>query len=189
MRRRFSFVQLQPHLPFALHTADAIRDMRWQPNDPPLITDGSADRLFDPPARIRPKAASTPPIESIHRLHESEVALLNEVQECQSTPGKLLGDTDYEAQIGANHVCASLVGVESVGPECSLRLRRLLGPSEEGCFAARRLPAFAASALLDPLRQGDFLRRCETREPAHFGEIATHQIIIARFSLPILPGF
>jgi hypothetical protein len=177
---RFSAMQLSPRLSQALHTTDAVRDMRWQPYDPPLIANGAADRLFDPPAGICPKAASPPPIESIHCLHEPEVPLLDQVQQRQAPPGKLFGDTHHEAQIGTNHVCASLLSVEAVNPQRALRLRCLLGVLVLGRSMAGRMLACPPSALLDSLGQSDFLQRCQASITSHFGKVAAHQVCIAR---------
>ena len=68
-----------------------------------LIGDGSRNRLPDPPGRVRRELVSAPVLELVHCLHQTDVSLLNQIQELQPAVGVLLRDRDDEAQVGLHH--------------------------------------------------------------------------------------
>src|SRR3546814_4332917 len=49
-----------------------------------LIGDGAGDRLPDPPGRVGAELVATAIFELVDRLHQADIALLNQVQELQA---------------------------------------------------------------------------------------------------------
>jgi hypothetical protein len=68
-----------------------------------LIRDRARDRLTDPPRRIGRELVAAAVFELVDRLHQADVAFLNEIEELQAAVGVFLGDGDDEAQVGLHH--------------------------------------------------------------------------------------
>jgi len=49
-----------------------------------LVGDGTGDRLANPPRRVGREFVTTPPFELVDRLHQTDIAFLNEVKELQA---------------------------------------------------------------------------------------------------------
>src|SRR5215469_14644178 len=64
-----------------------------------LIGDGARDGLPDPPRRVGAELVPALVLELVDRLHEADVALLDQVQELQAAVRVLLRDADDEAQV------------------------------------------------------------------------------------------
>src|SRR5262249_59545428 len=60
---------------------------------------GASDRLADPPRRIRGELEAAAVLEPVHRLHEPDVSLLDEVQQAQIAAQIALGDGHHEAKV------------------------------------------------------------------------------------------
>jgi len=69
---------------------------------------GAGNRLADPPGRICGELVATAVFELVHRLHQADIAFLNEVEELQAAIGVLLGDGYHQAQIGFHHFLLGL---------------------------------------------------------------------------------
>ncbi len=69
-----------------------------------LVGDRAGDGLPDPPCRIGRELVAAAVLELVDRLHQADVALLDEVQELQAAVRVLLGDGDHEAQVGLDHL-------------------------------------------------------------------------------------
>ena len=69
-----------------------------------LVGDRARDRLPNPPCRIGREFIATAIFELIHRLHQTDIPLLNEVQELQAAIGVFLRDRDHEAEVGLHHL-------------------------------------------------------------------------------------
>jgi uncharacterized membrane protein len=65
-----------------------------------LIGDRPRDRLPHPPGGVGGELIAAPVLELIHRLHQTDVAFLDQIQELQAAVGISLGDADHQAQIG-----------------------------------------------------------------------------------------
>ena len=50
-------------------------------------------------------------LELVHRLHEADVVLLDEVQKLQAAVRVLLGDRDHEAEVGIDELLLRLLGL------------------------------------------------------------------------------
>ncbi len=59
-----------------------------------LVRDGAGDGLTDPPGGIGREFVTATVLELVDRLHEADVALLDEVEELKTAVGVLLGDGD-----------------------------------------------------------------------------------------------
>ena len=68
-----------------------------------LIGDGAGDGLANPPGGIGREFVAAAIFELIDRLHQADIAFLDQVQELQAAIGVFLGDGDHEAQIGLDH--------------------------------------------------------------------------------------
>ncbi len=78
--------------------------MHWNTNGARLVGDRARDRLTDPPGRIGRKLVAAAVFELVHRLHQADVAFLDQVEELQSAVGVLLGDRNHQAQVGLGHL-------------------------------------------------------------------------------------
>jgi hypothetical protein len=74
-----------------------------------LISDSTSDSLTDPPGCIGRKLESSIWIEFINCSEKSYIALLDEIEESESTTHILLGDRYDESEIGFCETLASLL--------------------------------------------------------------------------------
>src|SRR5690606_7142064 len=65
-----------------------------------LVSDRSRDGLPDPPGAVRAELVAALVLELVDRLHQADVAFLNQVEELQPAVCILLGDRDHEPQVG-----------------------------------------------------------------------------------------
>ena len=75
-----------------------------------LVRNGARDRLAHPPGRVRRKLVAAPVVELIHRLHQADVAFLDQIQELQAAVGISLGDRDHQPQIGLDQLLLGDLG-------------------------------------------------------------------------------
>ena len=68
-----------------------------------LVGDRAGDRLADPPGRVGREFVAAAIFELIDRLHQADIAFLDEVEELQAAVGVFLGDRDDEAEVGLDH--------------------------------------------------------------------------------------
>ena len=66
------------------------------------------DRLANPPRRIGRELVAAAVFELIDRLHQADVAFLDQIEELQAAVGVFLGDRDDEAQVGFDHFLLGL---------------------------------------------------------------------------------
>src|SRR5215471_8507855 len=78
---------------------------------PGLVRDRARDRLADPPRRIGRELVAAAVLELLDRLHETDVALLDEVEKLEPAVRVLLGDRDDEAQVRDDQLVLGLVGL------------------------------------------------------------------------------
>src|ERR687890_819362 len=65
----------------------------------PLVPEGALDRLADPPRRVRREAIALLGVELLYRLHQSDVALLDQVLQGKALPTVLPGHGDGQPQV------------------------------------------------------------------------------------------
>src|SRR5712672_2734514 len=73
-----------------------------------LIGERAADRLPDPPRRVGRELVAAAVLELVDRLHQADVALLDQIEELQAAVGVFLRDRDDEAEIGLHHLLLGL---------------------------------------------------------------------------------
>jgi hypothetical protein len=76
-----------------------------------LVGDRTGDGLADPPGGIGGKLVAAAVLELVHRLHQADVAFLDQVEELQAAVGVFLGDGDDKAQVGLDHFLLGAGGV------------------------------------------------------------------------------
>ncbi len=75
-----------------------------------LVGDRAGDRLADPPGGIGREFVAAAVFELIDRLHQADIAFLDQIEELQAAVGVFLGDGDDEAQIGLDHFLLGAAG-------------------------------------------------------------------------------
>ena len=78
-----------------------------------MISHSAGDGLADPPRCIRGELEALGVIELLHRADESQVALLDQVQQGHSAAGVALGQGDHEAQVCFQQVGARCLAFAS----------------------------------------------------------------------------
>src|ERR671921_1467424 len=97
--RRGSF-QLSPKLVVgAGHLAHLLAYVDGNPDGPPLFSNRTLHRLTYPPRSIGGEPKAPVGVELPNRLHKTDVALLDQIFEGQTTPTRLLGYRDNKPQV------------------------------------------------------------------------------------------
>ncbi len=65
-----------------------------------LVGDGASDGLPNPPGGVGGELVAAAVFELVHRLHQAEVAFLDQVKELKAAVGVFLGDGNHQAQVG-----------------------------------------------------------------------------------------
>src|SRR6185369_3332632 len=91
-----------------VHLVDRLDHVDRDADRARLVGDRARDRLADPPRRVGRKLVAAAVFELVDRLHQADVAFLDQVEELEAPVGVLLGDRDHEAQVGLDHL---LLGV------------------------------------------------------------------------------
>jgi len=93
--------------------------------------EGTADRLFDPPASVGAEADIPLGIEAVDRFHQAEVSFGNKIEEGETAVVVIGGEFYNEAEVGFDHELArgGITTADAFGEG------DLLGAIEEGGFA------------------------------------------------------
>ena len=110
-----------------LDPVDALHQMHRDADGAPLIRNGAGDGLTDPPGCIGGELEAPLRLKLFSSLHQAEVALLNEIQKRQSTPGVALGYRYHQPQVC---LAQSAAGICIPGPG-SLCQRHLLSGGQQ----------------------------------------------------------
>ena len=97
-----------------------------------LVGDRAGDRLADPPGRVGRELVAAAVLELVDRLHQADIAFLDQVEELQAAVGVFLGDGDHEAQVGLDHFLLGVAGL-------ALALLHLVDDAAELADRDRRL--------------------------------------------------
>jgi len=108
-------------------------------------------------------------VELLDSAHQADVALLHQIHHRQTVRGVLLGDADYQAQIGLDKM---LAGIAAMGID-PLELEMLVGRAI--LFPVESLAGNIAH--LHTLRQVDFLLSSEQRYLSDLLQIHSYRIV------------
>src|SRR3974390_1824329 len=111
LRRRLAANLVEYLPPRAQNLVDDLDHVNGYADGARLIRERAADRLPDPPGGVGGKLVSAPILELVDRLHQADVALLDQVEELQAAVGVFFRDRDDEAQIGLDHFLLGLTGL------------------------------------------------------------------------------
>src|SRR5512135_1037585 len=75
-----------------------------------LLGDVTANRLADPPGGVGAELEATGGVKLGDCPQQAQVALLDQVQEGNAAPQVALGNTDDQAQVGADQGCVGFFG-------------------------------------------------------------------------------
>ena len=75
--------------------ADFIHEVNRQPDGLALVGQGAFDRLLDPPRSISAQLAALFRVETLHRFHQTDIALGNEVQKGKPVIAEVVGNLDH----------------------------------------------------------------------------------------------
>ncbi len=76
-----------------------------------LVGDRAGDGLPDPPGGVGRELVAAAVLELVDRLHQADVAFLDQVQELQAAVGVFLGDGDHQAQVRLDHLLLGLTSL------------------------------------------------------------------------------
>src|SRR6266571_2078662 len=83
--------------------------MDGEANRPRLVPDGAENRLADPPGRVGRELEPASVVELGDRSHQTDVALLDEVEQRHASALVLLGDGNDQAEVRLGHVAAGRI--------------------------------------------------------------------------------
>src|SRR5690606_4382453 len=164
-------------LPLTEDARKIARPVQRNAHCAPLVRQCSKERLTDPPHRVRDELHALVRIELARRRHQTDVALLNQVDQRDTAILVLLAHTDHEPQVRADQRLLDLLDA-GIGPltEPDLLLRRQeRAPAQLeqiliGCRAiltgARNLLPLLVGASPTPTRLGP--TRQSDRYPSEF---------------------
>ncbi len=137
------------------------------------VGDAAGDRLTNPPGGVGGELEALAPVELFDGVHETEVALLDEVKQRQARGLVLLGDRNHEAEVrldeGAFGVVAGANGAANFALACSSN--RFFGFEFGTCF----------DALLDELREANFVVLRQQRVLTNVRQVETNKVLFVPF--------
>jgi len=146
-RRRLA-ADLVQHLPRgADQLVDRLDHVDRNADRPRLVGDRPGNGLPDPPGGIGRELVAAAVLELVDRLHQADVALLDEVQELQAAVRVLLRDRDDEPEVGLDHLLLRLAGLALA----------LLHRRDNGAEIAQRQAGFDADVADAAADRGDRL--------------------------------
>ena len=88
----------------AVHLVDGFDHVHRDADRAGLVRNRAGDGLANPPSGIGRELVATAVFELVHRLHQADVAFLDQVEELQAAVGVLLGNRDDQTQVGLDHL-------------------------------------------------------------------------------------
>src|SRR5439155_23767563 len=82
-----------------LEPREGVAGVDREPDGAAGVGDAACDGLSDPPRGVRRELEALAPVELLDRVHQAEVALLDQVEERQARRLVLLGDRDHQPQV------------------------------------------------------------------------------------------
>src|SRR5499427_3702716 len=100
---------LVEHLARLTHDlADGLNHVHGDADGARLVGGSARDRLPDPPGGIGRELVAAAILEFVDRLHQADIAFLDQVEELQAAVGVFLGDGDDQAQVRLHHLLLGL---------------------------------------------------------------------------------
>ena len=161
--------QVLQHL--TLHTGQLVDDLDHVHRDADgasLVGHGARDGLTDPPGGVGRELEALGVVELLDRTDQTEVALLDQVEEEHAAAGVALGQRDHEAQVGLEQV---VLGPTTVDDDPVELLTDLLGDA-----TALGELLLGEQAGLDALGQLDLLTGGEQRDLADLLEVVLDRV-------------
>lgn len=149
--------QVLEHL--ALHARELVDDLDHVHRDTDgagLVGHRAGDRLTDPPGGVRGELVALGVVELLDRADQTEVALLDEVQEEHAAAGVTLGQGDHQTEVGLQEVVLGAAAV--LGDDLQLALElggELVGVGQLVLGEQAGLDAFGELDLLLGVEEGD----------------------------------
>src|ERR1051326_2122949 len=125
-RRRFAAHLLHQLARGADQLVDGLDHVDRNANRARLVGDRARDRLPDPPRGVGRELVAAAVFELVHRLHQADVALLDEVEELQPAVGVLLGNRNHQAEVGLDELALGLLRVHLALDDVALGAAQLL---------------------------------------------------------------
>ena len=110
----------------AVHLVDGLDHVHRDADGARLVGDRARDRLADPPRGVGRELVAAAVFELVHRLHQADVAFLDQVEELQAAVGVLLGDRDHQAQVGLGHLALGAARLGLAGGHLLVDLLQVL---------------------------------------------------------------
>ena len=74
-----------------------------------MIGERSLDGLLDPPGGVSRKLGAFGRVEALDAFHQTDIALVDEVEQWQAQPVVIAGDLHHQPQVGLDHVLSRLL--------------------------------------------------------------------------------
>ena len=89
---------------------DRLDHVDRDPDRAGLVGDRACDGLPDPPGRVRREFVAAAILELVDRLHQPDVAFLDQIEELEAPVGVLLRDRHDEAEVGLDQFLLGELG-------------------------------------------------------------------------------
>src|SRR5207248_1782353 len=134
-----------------------------------LIGDGAGDGLPDPPGGVGGELVAALVLELVDRLHQADVALLDQVEELQPAVRVLLRDRHHQAQVGLDQLGLGLLRLALSGDDGAVAPLQLVDRQQRLFLDALHLPrgrrdgaGHLSHFLLGEAQDLQFLARSQT---------------------------
>src|SRR6185369_4416839 len=127
LRRRLAAQLLDQRARRADELVDRLDHVHGNTDGARLVGDGAGDGLADPPRRVGRELVAALVLELVDRLHQPDVAFLDQVQELQAAVRVLLRDGDDQAEVGFHQLLLGRFRADLAldhGPQLALELVR-----------------------------------------------------------------
>src|SRR5215831_15778384 len=121
-----------------------------------LVGDRAGDGLANPPRGVGGELVAATVLELVHRLHESDVAFLDQIEELEPAVRVLLGDGNDEAEVGLHHLLLGPRRLDLAGPDVLDDALEVIGA---GLRVLLRAPDLLLGDPHQPLLDGRMPRR------------------------------
>ena len=98
-----------------VHLVDRLDHVHGNADRARLVGDRARDGLADPPGRIGRELVAAAILELVDRLHQANIAFLDQIEELQAAVRVFLGDRNDQAQVGLRHFALGLACLHFTG--------------------------------------------------------------------------